>query len=98
MSSNLKAPPEGLEPSKCKKGKSVTQPLILYVLPLDLIKKWETEQIKVKMPNGTNFRMAAFVYRTNKDYLIHVIAILRIIKKKGLASDIKVAWDAIIEV
>jgi hypothetical protein len=50
------------------------------------------------MPNGTNFRMAAFAYGTNKDYLVHVIAVLRIIKKKGLASDIKVAWDAIIKV
>jgi hypothetical protein len=42
------------------------------------------------MPDGTNFRMAAFVYGTNGDYLVHVIVVLRIIKKKGLASDIKV--------
>jgi hypothetical protein len=65
---------------------------------LDLIKKQETKQIKVKILNGTNFGMAAFAYGTNKDYLIHVIAVLRIIKKKGLAFDIKVAWDAILEV
>jgi hypothetical protein len=50
------------------------------------------------MPNGTNFGMAAFAYGTNKDYLVHVIAVLRIIKKKGLASYIKVAWDANLEV
>jgi hypothetical protein len=42
--------------------------------------------------------MAAFAYGTNKDYLVHVIAVLYIIKKKGLASDIKVAWDSILEV
>ncbi len=65
---------------------------------MDLIEKQETEQIKVKMPDGTNFRMAAFVYRTNEDYLVHIIAVLCIIKKKGLSSDIKVAWDAIIKV
>jgi hypothetical protein len=98
MSSNLKSPPEGLKPSECKKRKSVARPPISYAPPLDLIKKWETKQIKVKMPNGTNFGMSAFAYGTNKDYLIHIIAILRMIKKKGLASDIKVAWDAIIEV
>ncbi len=50
------------------------------------------------MPDGTNFGMAAFVYGTNEDYLVHVIAVLHIIKKKGLASDIKVARDSILEV
>ncbi len=60
--------------------------------------KRETEQIKVNMPDGTNFGMATFAYGTNKDYLVHVIAVLHIIKKKGPASDIQVAWDAIIEV
>ncbi len=66
-------------------------------MPLDKIEKRETEQIKVKMPNGTNFGMAAFVYKTNKEYLIHIIAILHFIEKKGLASDIKVTWDSILE-
>ena len=50
------------------------------------------------MPDGTNFQIAAFVYWINEDYLIHVIAILGIIKQKGTASEIKVAWDAIIKV
>jgi hypothetical protein len=50
------------------------------------------------MPNGTNFGMAAFTYGTNEDYLVHVIAVLQIIKKKRLASEIKVAWDAILKV
>ncbi len=50
------------------------------------------------MPDGTNFAMAAFVYGTNEDYLIHVIAVVCIIKKKGLASEIQVAWDLITEV
>jgi hypothetical protein len=98
MSSNLKSPPEGLKPSECKKGKSVVQPPIPYVLPLDLLEKGETKQIKVRMPDGTNFGMTTFAYGTNKDYLVHVIAVQHIIKKKGLASDIKVAWDAILKV
>jgi hypothetical protein len=50
---------------------------------LDLIEKRESKQKKVKMPDGTNFRMAAFLYGTNEDYLVHVIAVLRNIKKKG---------------
>jgi hypothetical protein len=55
MSSNLKSPPEGLKNAECKKGKLITQLPILYVPPLDLHEKQETEQIKVKMPDGTNF-------------------------------------------
>ncbi len=35
---------------------------------------------------------------TNEDYIFHVIAVLRIIEKKGLVSEIKEAWDAILEV
>ncbi len=50
------------------------------------------------MPDGTSFGMATFAYGTNEDYLVHVIAVLCIIKKKGLVSEIKVAWDAILKV
>jgi hypothetical protein len=42
--------------------------------------------------------MATFTSGSNKDYLVHVIAILRIIKKKGLAAEIKAAWLAIRDV
>jgi hypothetical protein len=44
------------------------------------------------MPDGTDFSMATFTCGTNKDYLVHVIAVLRIIEKKGLAQEIKAAW------
>ncbi len=39
--------------------------------------------------------MAAFTCDTNKDYLIHVIAVLCIIEKKGLMQKIKAAWLAL---
>ncbi len=98
MSSSLKSPLEGLKVSECKKGKSVAWPPIPYVPPTNLIKKQEAKQIKVKMLDGTNFGMTALTYGTNEDYLVHVIAVLQIIEKKGLASEIQVAWDAILEV
>jgi hypothetical protein len=88
MSSSLKSPPEGLKALECKKGKSVARPPIPYVPPPDLIENQEAEQIKVKMLDGTNFGMAAFTYGTNEDYLVHVIAVLQIIKKKGPESEI----------
>ncbi len=66
--------------------------------PSDLIKKQETELIKIKIPDGPNFQMAAFVYETNEDYLVHIIAVLHIIEQKGMASEIKVAWETMVEV
>jgi hypothetical protein len=65
MSSSLKSPPEGLKASKCEKGKLGARPPIPYAPPTNLIKKQEGEQIKVKMPDGTNFSMAAFTSGTN---------------------------------
>ncbi len=78
MSSSLKSQ----KASKCKKGKSGVRPPIPYVPPTDLIEKQDSKQIKVKMPDGTNFSIAAFTSGANKDYFVHVIAVLCIIKKK----------------
>jgi hypothetical protein len=50
------------------------------------------------MPDGTNFQMAAFACRNNEEYLIHVIAVLHVIKQKEMVSDIKKAWEAIAKV
>jgi hypothetical protein len=98
MSSNLESPPEGLKNAKCEKGKLIAQPPIPCVLPLELHKKQETEQIKVKMPDGTNFQMAAFGYGNNEEYLVHVIAILRIIKQKRMEMDVKNVFQALVVV
>ena len=95
MNSNAKSPPEGLKASKAENWKSGARPPIPYVPPNNLIEKREGEKIKVKMPDGTNFYMAAFTSGTNKDYLIHAIAVLWIIEKKGMAEEIKAAWLAL---
>ncbi len=65
-SSNLKSPPEGLENSKYEKGALIARPPIPYVPPADLYEKREPEKIKVKLPNGVNFQMAAFGNGNNK--------------------------------
>ncbi len=74
------------------------QPPIPYGLLTDLIEKREGKQIKVKMPDGTNFSMAMFTNGTNEDYLVHVINVLRITEKKGMAAEIKAAWLAICDI
>ncbi len=96
MSSGAKSPPEGLKASECKKGKSGVGPPVPYVPPTDLTKKREGEQIKVKMPDGTNFSMAMFTCGTNKDYLVHINAVLCIIAKKGLMQEIKARNGAVL--
>jgi hypothetical protein len=98
MSSNLKSPLEGLKNAECKKGKLIARPPIPHVPPLDLHKMQGTEKIKVKMPDGTNFQMATFGYRNNKEYLVHIIAVLCIIEQIGMETDVRKAFQALVEV
>ncbi len=97
MSSNLKSPPEGLKNSKCEKGTLIARPPIPYVSPADLYEKREPEQIKVKLPNGKNFQMAALGNGNNKAYLILVIAILHVIEQKRTEQDVKKAFKVLVE-
>jgi hypothetical protein len=79
MSTNLKSPLEGLKNVDCKKGMLPVRPPIPYVPPTNLHKKRETEQIKVKLPNGTKFQMPTYGSGNNEEYLVHVIAVLRLV-------------------
>jgi hypothetical protein len=75
----------------------VRQP-ISYVPPPDLHEKQETEQIKVKLPIGTKFQMPTYETGNNKEYLAHVIAVMRLIKQKGTAAKVKEALAALVAV
>ncbi len=83
MSTNLKSPPEGLQNAKCKKGTPPVRPPILYVPLTDLHEKRETKQIKVKLLDRTKFQMPMYGTGNNKEYLVHVIAILHLVKQRG---------------
>ncbi len=50
------------------------------------------------MPDRTNFLMAAFRYGNNEEFLLHIIAVLQIIEQKGIKTDIRKAFQALIEV
>ncbi len=76
MSSSLKSPPKGLKNTECKKGTPPVRPLILYVPSTNLHKKQETEQIKVKLPDGTKFQMPTYGTGNNEEYLVHIITVL----------------------
>jgi hypothetical protein len=98
MSTNLKCPLERLKNAECKKGMSPVRPPILYVPPTYLLKKRETEQIKVELPNGTRFQMPTYGSGNNEEYLIHVIAVLHLVKQKGTAAEVKEAFAALVAV
>ncbi len=98
MSSSLKSPPEGLKNAECEKGTPPVRLPIPYVPPTDLHEKQETEQIKVKLPDGTKFQMPTYGSGNNEEYLVHVIAILRLVKQKGTAAEVKEAFAALVKV
>jgi hypothetical protein len=97
MSLNLKSPLEGLKNAKCKKSMLPVRPPIPYVPPTDHLKKQETEQIKVELPDGTKFQMPTYGSGNNKDkeYLVHIIAIQHLVKQKGTVAKVKEAFAAL---
>ncbi len=71
----------------------IAQPPIPYVPPVDLQEKREPKQIKVKLPDRTNFQMATFGNGNNKEYLVYIIAVLCIIEQKGTEQNNKKAVE-----
>ncbi len=84
MNTTLKSP-EGLKDSECKKGQLISWPPIPYVPSTDLVTTKEAqESLKIKLPDGTIFNMSIFSQGKNKEYLAHIIAVLRLIRQNGL--------------
>jgi hypothetical protein len=97
MSLNLKSPPEGLKNAECEKGTPPVRPPIPYVPLTDLLEKQEPELIKVELPDGTKFQMPTFG-SGNEAYLVHVIAVLRLVEQKGTAAKVQEAFAALVAV
>ena len=74
MSANAKSPPDRLKDLECKRETIVNRPLILYVQPVDPNEKKKKTEIKVKLPDGTNFQSVPFQAGSNEDYGTHIIA------------------------
>jgi hypothetical protein len=98
MSASPKPPQDGLKNMECKKGTPPVKPPIPYVPPTDLHEKQETEQIKVELPDRTKFQIPSYGSGNNKEYLDHVIAILRLVEQKGTAAEVKEAFAALVKI
>ena len=86
MSGNAKSPAEGLK-DECERGVVTTRPPIPYVASVDPYKKQEKAEIKTKLPDGTSYQMVPFRTGSNKDYVNHIIAMIRLIKQKDMSKD-----------
>jgi hypothetical protein len=84
MSTILKSP-DGLKNSECKKGQLSSRPPIPYVAEMDIIMpKEEPQVLKVKLPDNSHMNMHIYSRENTQKYLMHIVAVLCIIKQKGL--------------
>ena len=86
MSGSTKSPAKGLKDSECKRGVITTRPPIPYVATVDPYEKQEKTEIKTRLPDGTNYQMVPFRLKTNKDYINHVIVMIRLVEQKDLEN------------
>jgi hypothetical protein len=86
MSTTLKSP-NGLKNAECEKGQLNNRPPIPYVPETDIIMPKENPQVhKVKLPDNSHLNMQIYSCGNNKEYLMHIIAVLCVIKQRGLDS------------
>ena len=83
---SAKSPAKGLKNSECERGVVTARPPIPYVAEVDPYKKPEKTEIKTKLADGTDYWMAPFRLGTNKDYICHIIAMIRLVEQLGPKS------------
>ena len=80
MSPSLKSP-DGLKDAECKKGQLSHQLPIPYIPVVDIVTPKEEPQVfKIKLPDASHLSMPIYSHGNNKEYLVHIVAVLRVIK------------------
>jgi hypothetical protein len=97
MSTNLKSL-DVLKDAECEKGQLSQRPPIPYVPVVDVVTpKEEPPVLKVKLPNASHISVPIFSHGNNKEYLAHIVAVLRIIEQKGLPKKCQVLAKAVVK-
>jgi hypothetical protein len=97
MSTSLKFP-EGLKDTECKKGQLSHWLPIQYVPVVDIVTpKEETQHFKVKLPDASHLSMPIYSWGNNKEYVAHIVAVLRIIEQKGLPKKCRMLAKAVVK-
>ncbi len=52
----------------------------------------------MELPDGTKFQMPTYGFGNNEEYLVHVIAVLWLVKQKGTAAEVKEALARLVKV
>ncbi len=95
MSTSLKSP-DGLKDAERKKGQLSHWLPIPYVPVVDVITPKEEPQLyKVKLPDTSHLSIPIYSRGNNEEYLAHVVAVLCIIKQKGLPKKCRVLAKAV---
>jgi hypothetical protein len=97
MSTSLKSP-DGLKDAECQKGQLSHRLPIPYVAVVDVVMpKEEPDIFKIKLPDASYLSsMPIYSCRNNKEYLAHIVAVLRVIKQKGLPKKCQVLAKAVV--
>jgi hypothetical protein len=75
----------GLKDTECKKRQLSHQPPSPYVPVVDIFTPKEEPQIfKIKLPDASHLSMTIHSCGNYEEYLTHIVAVLCIIKQKGL--------------
>ncbi len=87
MSTTLKSS-DGLKNAECKKGQLSNRPPIPYVPEMDIVtpKDEDPQVYKVKLPDDSHLNMHIYSRGNIEEYLTHIVAVLHIIKQRGLDS------------
>jgi hypothetical protein len=84
MSTTFKAL-DWLKNFKCEKGQLSNWPPIPYVTEMNIFRSKEEPQVlKVRLPNNSYLNMPIYSHGNTKEYLMHIVAVLCIIKQKEL--------------
>ncbi len=95
MSTSLKSP-DGLKDAECKKGQLSHRPPIPYIPVVDIVTPKEEPQVfKIKLTDVSHLSMPIYSCGNNKEYLAHIVAVLRVIEQKGLPKKCQVLAKAI---
>ncbi len=95
ISTSLKSP-DGLKDAECKKGQLSYQLPIPFVPVMDIVTPKEEPQIfKIKLQDASHLSMPIYSRGNNKEYLAHIVAVLRVINQKGLPKKCRVLAKAV---
>ncbi len=78
-------------------GTAVSLATHLYVLVVDIVTLKEEPQVfKIKLLGASHLSMPIYSRGNNKEYLVHIVAVLQVIEQKGLPKMCRVLAKTVV--